>query len=112
MHRRYSSLLISISFAAMLLLTAIVPLGYGTIISVNAQQEPSTHNDNNNNMVQMPVATSGPSVNDPHLKVEQFVNGLKSPTTMAFLDQHRILVLEKDSGTVRMIVDGKLQPEP
>src|SRR5919198_3570181 len=54
----------------------------------------------------------GPSVNDKNLTVEKVADGLTLPTTMAFLDEDRILVLEKDNGTVRMIKDGKLQSEP
>jgi glucose/arabinose dehydrogenase len=60
------------------------------------------------------VGTTGtrPSVNDVSLTVEQVASGLISPTTMAFLDEDTILVLEKDNGRVRMIEDGELQPEP
>jgi aldose sugar dehydrogenase len=60
------------------------------------------------------VRTTGtrPSVNDVSLTVEQVAGGLISPTTMAFLDEDTILVLEKDNGRVRMIEDGELQPEP
>jgi glucose/arabinose dehydrogenase len=53
-----------------------------------------------------------PSVNDTSLTVEQVAGGLISPTTMAFLDEDTILVLEKDNGRVRVIEDGELQPEP
>jgi glucose/arabinose dehydrogenase len=53
-----------------------------------------------------------PSVNDTGLTVEQVAGGLMSPTTMAFLDEDTILVLEKDNGRVRVIEDGELQPEP
>jgi glucose/arabinose dehydrogenase len=53
-----------------------------------------------------------PSVNDTSLTVEQVASGLVSPTTIAFLDEDTILVLEKDNGRVRVIEDGELQPEP
>ncbi|MFL6489004.1 MAG: PQQ-dependent sugar dehydrogenase [Nitrososphaera sp.] len=53
-----------------------------------------------------------PSVNDTSLTVEQVASGLISPTTMAFLDEDTILVLEKDSGKIRVIENGALQPEP
>jgi glucose/arabinose dehydrogenase len=58
------------------------------------------------------ITGAGPSVNDTRLAVEQVTGGLISPTTMAFLDEDTILVLEKDSGRVRMIENGVLQPEP
>jgi glucose/arabinose dehydrogenase len=56
--------------------------------------------------------TSSPSVKDSNLKVEKVVDGLIHPTAMAFLDEHRLLLLEKDSGRVRMVKDGKLLPDP
>src|SRR5918993_375147 len=51
------------------------------------------------------------SVDDGSLKVESFVEGLSSPTSMAFLDNNNILVLEKD-GSVRLVSNGVLQEEP
>ncbi|HKQ22479.1 MAG TPA: PQQ-dependent sugar dehydrogenase [Nitrososphaeraceae archaeon] len=54
----------------------------------------------------------GPVVKDSHLKVEKVLDGLKLPTSMSFLDANNILVLEKDNGTVRRIVDGHLLKEP
>src|SRR5919199_4845701 len=50
--------------------------------------------------------------NDPHLKVEVVAQGLRSPTSMAFLGPNDILVLEKESGTVQRIIDGKMLPQP
>jgi glucose/arabinose dehydrogenase len=50
-------------------------------------------------------------VNDPALKVESVVSGLSSPTSMAFLNDNNILVLEKD-GNVRLVSDGQLQQQP
>ena len=94
---RYSLLLVSISLAAMLLLAT--PLGYNFF--ANAQEE-TGH----------PAEADGPSVQDSNLAVEKTADGLVLPTTMAFLDKDRMLVLEKDNGTVRMVKDGKLQPEP
>ncbi|MGA7369118.1 MAG: PQQ-dependent sugar dehydrogenase [Nitrososphaeraceae archaeon] len=51
------------------------------------------------------------SVNDPNLEAESFVEGLNSPTSMAFLDSKNILVLEKE-GQVRLVSNGKLALEP
>ena len=50
--------------------------------------------------------------NDPNLKVEVVAQGLRSPTSMAFLGPNDILVLEKESGTVQRIIDGKMLPQP
>lgn len=51
-----------------------------------------------------------PTINDPNLKTEIFVDNLSSPTGMAFVGTS-ILVLEK-SGTVRLVSNGTLQDEP
>jgi aldose sugar dehydrogenase len=52
-----------------------------------------------------------PTVDDANLKVEAISTGLKKPTSMAFLGDDDILVLELN-GTVRRIVDNVLQPKP
>ena len=51
------------------------------------------------------------TVNDPNLKAELIAQDLDFPTSMAFLGND-ILVLEKDKGTVQMIVNGKKLDKP
>ena len=51
-------------------------------------------------------------INDPNLKAELVFQGLQSPTSMAFLGPNDILVLEKDQGTVKRIVNGNILTEP
>ena len=59
-----------------------------------------------------PIALAAPSINkDPSLKVETLVNGLDTPTSMAFVDNNNILVLEK-AGQVRLVSNGMLQDKP
>ena len=54
------------------------------------------------------MALAAPSITkDPNLKVETLVNGLDSPTSMAFIDNNNILVLEK-GGQVRLVSSGIL----
>jgi glucose/arabinose dehydrogenase len=53
-----------------------------------------------------------PVVNDSKLKVETVFRGLQLPTTIAFLGPNDILVLEKASGTVQRIMNGKLLAKP
>ena len=53
-----------------------------------------------------------PIINDPTLKTEIVVNGLESPTGMAFLGPNDILVIEKAKGTVQRIINGMMLPEP
>lgn len=58
-------------------------------------------------------AYSQPTFKDPNLQAELIVEeGLSSPTSMAFLDGNNILVLEKNSGAVRLVSNGTLQEEP
>lgn len=57
------------------------------------------------------VQAQVPIIKDPNLKVESLVTGLSSPTSMAFLDNNNILVLEKD-GNVRLVSNGHLQQQP
>ena len=82
---------LSIGLALMILFT----LGYNFVSAQEAE-----------------VTMAQPSVNDSRLTVEQVTGGLISPTTMAFLDEDTVLVLEKDNGRVRVIENGVLQPEP
>jgi aldose sugar dehydrogenase len=53
-----------------------------------------------------------PDIYDPNLHAEVVVEGLELPTTMAFLGPNDILVLEKENGMVKRIVDGNILPEP
>ena len=57
-------------------------------------------------------AIGNPVFNLPGFTAEVVAEGLTLPTTMAFISQNDILVLEKDKGTVIRVIDGELQPEP
>lgn len=55
----------------------------------------------------------GPTINDPNLSIQQVnIQKLKFPTSMAFLNEHEILVLEKNTGRVLRILDGMVMPQP
>jgi aldose sugar dehydrogenase len=49
------------------------------------------------------------SVGDPRLRVTQVVSGLSLPTAMAFIGPADILVLQKNDGRVRRVINGVLQ---
>jgi aldose sugar dehydrogenase len=55
-------------------------------------------------------ALAQPSIGVPSLTAELVLDGLSSPTSIAFLDENNILLLEKE-GNVRLISNGQLQPE-
>jgi aldose sugar dehydrogenase len=50
----------------------------------------------------------GPMLHDDTLAVELVAEGLDSPTSMRFLDDSTLLVLEKNKGQVRVVLDGKV----
>lgn len=53
-----------------------------------------------------------PRLTDQNLKVELVVEGLNRPTGMAFLSDDDFLILEKNTGTVKRIVNGNvLEPQ-
>src|SRR6266498_861990 len=55
---------------------------------------------------------SGPFLADPELKAEPVFTGINFPTSMAFLGNDDILVLEKNEGTVKRIVNGTMLEDP
>src|SRR5918994_5068343 len=55
---------------------------------------------------------AGPIIIDPNLKTEAVFRGLTYPTDFAFLDSNNILVIEKDTGIVRRIVNNTMMKEP
>lgn len=58
------------------------------------------------------VADSNPTLTDPNLHVEQFINGLRAPTSMIFLGPNDILVTQKNDGTVVRIANGTKIVQP
>ena len=57
-------------------------------------------------------SSDGPLINDPNFRAEVVFKGLRYPTSMAFLGPDDILVTEKDSGTVRRIINSTILPQP
>ena len=57
------------------------------------------------------VAYAQATINDPNLSAEVIVEGLSSPTSMGFLDNNNILILEKE-GAVRLVSNGVMQDAP
>lgn len=55
------------------------------------------------------AAQGGPEVVDPNLGVRSVVSSLALPTAIAFLGPNDFLVLEKNSGKVKRVVNGAVQ---
>lgn len=53
-----------------------------------------------------------PKLFDSNLKITTIAEGLSTPTTMAFVGPGDILVLEKDTGMVKRIVNGTVLAKP
>jgi aldose sugar dehydrogenase len=53
-----------------------------------------------------------PIINSSNLRAKIVYSGIGFPTSMAFLGANDILVLEKNEGTVRRIINGSMLPEP
>ena len=53
-----------------------------------------------------------PKLFDSNLQISTVAEGLSTPTTMAFIGPGDILVLEKDTGMVKRIVNGKVLAKP
>jgi glucose/arabinose dehydrogenase len=53
-----------------------------------------------------------PSLRVPDLKVEKVAQGFSAPTSMAFVDERNLIVLQKNDGHVRLISNGTLASEP
>jgi aldose sugar dehydrogenase len=51
----------------------------------------------------------GPEMLDPRLDVRTVVEGLVTPTSLAFLGENDMLVLEKQTGRVQRVVNGAIQ---
>jgi len=52
---------------------------------------------------------SGPVIVDPNLRVELVTDGIEFPTKMAFLGNNDLLVLEKNEGVVKRVLNGVIQ---
>jgi glucose/arabinose dehydrogenase len=74
---------------------------------VHATTSDDVQNPDGNKVILNPIIE-----NNPSLKVEEVLDGLDFPTSMAFLGPEDILVLEKNDGTVRRVLNGELLEKP
>ena len=130
MDRKRATIVFSIIAIAAIGGTSI-PLGYSGLISsldtsANGsfvlspiQENNNNSSGNNDNSNSTSTASDGnfrviedsnlPRVNDANLRVEKVIEGMASPTSMAFLDNDDLLILQKDNGIVRHVSNGILQ---
>jgi glucose/arabinose dehydrogenase len=58
------------------------------------------------------IKFNGPFIFNPNLRAQVVVQGLTFPVDMAFLGPNDILVVEKDTGLVKRVVNGEVLPKP
>ena len=58
------------------------------------------------------VAFAVPTIKDTNLRVQTVASGLSAPTSMAFIGPNDILVLEKNTGMVKRVKDGRVLSPP
>jgi aldose sugar dehydrogenase len=92
------SILITSTLISLLILTCIIPHQFAKAQEKFAETEF--------------VEQGKPKLFDSNLKITTIAEGLSTPTTMAFVGPDDILVLEKDTGMVKRIVNGKVLPKP
>ncbi|HET8793390.1 MAG TPA: PQQ-dependent sugar dehydrogenase [Nitrososphaeraceae archaeon] len=76
------------------------PFVFFTFSNIYAQQTPP------------PLGEENITIHDATLKIELVTSGLDFPTTMAFLGPDDFLILEKNTGNVKRVIDGKVLDKP
>ncbi|MEW6605433.1 MAG: PQQ-dependent sugar dehydrogenase, partial [Thermoproteota archaeon] len=78
----------------------------------NSTSMPPAQNNNTEDTFTVLPEENLPTISDTGLRVEKVIEGLDLPTSMTFIDQDDILILQKDNGMVRLVSNGELQEEP
>jgi uncharacterized repeat protein (TIGR01451 family) len=76
---------------------------------VGAENDPDTNDNSATIQTTVNAPASGPSMLDPNLSVKTVVSGLSQPTSMAFIGNNDVFVLEKNTGKVQRITNGAIQ---
>ena len=82
----------------------------GSLIALNHLEAGASNSEDNIHISR--DAENQPTILDGDLRLEEVVGGLEFPTSMAFLGPNDFLVLEKQSGTVKRVLDGVAQATP
>src|SRR5215210_1351376 len=90
---------------AFMLITVVIVCYYSALKQVSIYAQELLYSNTT-------VESSDPFVTDPNFAVETVATGLKIPTDMVFLSDDDILVLEKNNGTVRRVVNGTVLQDP
>jgi glucose/arabinose dehydrogenase len=91
--------------------TSIINLAQASVSSDSSSTTSTTDDIPTIHNTRSKPLPGGPTLNDPNLNLEQIFTGLDIPTSMAFVGPNDILVTEKNTGIVKRIINGQLNPE-
>jgi glucose/arabinose dehydrogenase len=116
---RMQAIILSVIAAIAIGVGIAVPFGISSNSTETVDQgqtppslENQTSSENNNDGFNVIPDSDLPTISDSNLHVEKVAEGLALPTSMAFLDNDDLLILQKDNGRVRLVLDGELQENP
>ena len=116
---RMQTIVLSVIAAAAIGIGIAIPFGINSNSSelVDGTPSPSTSENqtgshNSSEGFRVIPDSRPPIIKDSNLRVEKVAEGLAMPTSMAFLDEDDLLIVQKDNGRVRQILDGELQENP
>jgi aldose sugar dehydrogenase len=111
-HNIYNKTLLLSTVLFLLTVSVFLVPAYCTSIVNNNTITSDISSDSSNPIKQENDKSYQFNLTDPNLKAELVATGLKFPTSMAFVGDNDILVLEKDNGTVKRIVNGQMLEKP
>jgi aldose sugar dehydrogenase len=87
-----------ICFILSILMSNVIIINFDGMFVSNVSGQPSSEKDSEGSIV----------FKDPKLKAELVVSGLEFPTSIAFIDKNDFLIVEKETGMVKRVTDGKI----
>lgn len=113
LHAIIFSLIAFAVFAGASIVLSYIGVNNGTLppAPTNNTGTASVHNNTRDTFTVLPDPRL-PTISDAGLKVEKVIEGLALPTSMAFIDEDDLIILQKDNGMVRLVSNGKLQRTP
>jgi aldose sugar dehydrogenase len=105
---------LSVTIIIVILIMMMIVALHFNLENMTIGQAAHHHHQHHHHQQQQQKNKQWPSLQIPYksLKVELVTEGLSFPTSMEFIDNNNILVLQKDNGTVHLVSNGILQKKP
>jgi aldose sugar dehydrogenase len=105
---------LSVTIIIVILIMMMIVALHFNLENMTIGQAAHHHHQHHHHHQQQQKNKQWPSLQIPYksLKVELVTEGLSFPTSMEFIDNNNILVLQKDNGTVHLVSNGILQKKP